>query len=345
LAQDIWPELPRETAFCHRAQEGREGIMVDVKTYARDGCRGGREQFKWDSLKDQEFKDRDQYLGVTMKVGLMAKFGRYYQHDWYAKKRDTAEHIDNERKEVQDYEEELMQEALGLKPKKLLLAKKQLSPEELKEFFKPEAEKTADKKGREQMGPQKGDTAPDANGVEVDASVLFSDARIKGLGFADHRNAKLEKYKSDVLGTESKLEGIKSESIKVEVKSELMTDTESLRLGSSNGASASSASGFKKEEPKAEVKPEVKPEVKNEPSEASAPKRQREDEDEDENEEGRKAKKAEKKAKKKKKSDKKLKKAVKKAAKKVKRAAKKEKKMFGSRKTGSNFSDSSSSSS
>jgi len=36
---------------------------------------------------------------------------------------------------------------------------------------------------------------------------------------------------------------------------------------------------------------------------------------------------------------------VKKAAKKVKRAAKKEKKMFGSRKTGSNFSDSSSSSS
>jgi len=304
--------------------------------YTREGCRGGREQFKWDTLKDQDFKDREQYLGATMKVGLMAKFGKYYVHDWYAKKRDTAESIEDERQAVQEYEEELMQEALGLKPKKLLIQKKQLSGEEIAEILKPDTEKSAEKGGRELMGPQKGTMVSDANGQDVEASVLYSDSRIDGLGFAAHRNAKLEKYKAETLGTESKLEGIKCETIKLEVKSEPiklenMTDTECLNLG---GASSSS-SGLKKEEKgeikiEGDVKPEddsaVKPEgelkddeVKNEPPDA-AKKRKLIDVDEDPEE--RKQRKAEKKSKK----DKKQKKAEKKAKKKVKKAAKKVKK-------------------
>jgi len=330
--------------------------MVDVKMYTREGCRGGRENFKWDSLKEQDFKDREQYLGASTKVGLMSKFAKYYVHDWYNKKRDEATSIEDERKDVQQYEEELMQEALGLKPKKLLLAKKQLSAEELQEVLKKDTEKRSDAGGRELMGPQKKTVTDHNTGEEVEADVLYADARIKGLGFAAHRNAKLEKYKAETLGTESKLEGIKSEPIKLEVKNEPMknepmTDTDCIRFGFSQGGSSSSASGLKKEED-VELKAEVK-EEKLVPTEASASKRQQEDEG-DEERKHKKAKKhkgedgderkAEKKSKKQKKAEKKAKKKVKKAAKKQKKAAKLAA-MTAARKGAAHSSDSSGSSS
>mmetsp|Transcript_56134 Transcript_56134/g.174047 ORF Transcript_56134/g.174047 Transcript_56134/m.174047 type:complete len:289 (-) Transcript_56134:309-1175(-) len=130
--------------------------MADtLKVRIRDGCRGGSEHFKWNSIKDQEFKDREQYLGASTKVGMMTKFARYYVHDWYAKKRETVESIDSERNAVQAYEEELMQEALGIKPKKLLLSKRQLTEDEMKDLLRREDDKGSDKKGREAMGPQK----------------------------------------------------------------------------------------------------------------------------------------------------------------------------------------------
>jgi len=307
--------------------------MVDVRMYTREGCRGGREQFKWDHLKEQEFKDREQYLGVSTKVGLMAKFGRYYVHDWYAKKRDTTESIEDERQVVQQFEEELMQEALGLKPKKLLLAKKQLTEAELKEFLKQDSEKRTDQKGREQMGPQR-KTMTDAAGQEVAPDELFTDARINGLGFAAHRNAKLEKYKAETLGTEAKLEGIKYE-IKKEVKDEPMTDTECLRLGPPI-LGGSSSSSMKKEEEGAALKTEVK----DEPAQIPVGKRRHEDEDEVETKHRR----AEKKSKKQKKAEKKAKKKVKKAAKKEKKAAKRAAKVAAARKASSGSSDSSGSS-
>lgn len=314
--------------------------------YTREGCRGGSEHFKWDHLKEQDFKDREQYLGVSTKVGLMGKFAKYYVHDWYAKKRDTAENIENERQTVQQYEEELMQEALGLKPKKLLLAKKQLSEEELKEYLKKDSEKRSDQGGREMMGPQN-KLLSDGQGGEVEADVLYADSRIQGLGFAAHRNAKLEKYKAEVLGTEDKMEGIKSE-IKIEVKNEIknepMTDTECLRLGPPS-SSAASSSDLKKEEKIQDPKAEVK----DEPAEASSSKRRREDEDVEEGKHRKADEKSKKSSKKQKKAEKKAKKKVKKAAKKEKKAAKLAAKMNAGRsnagrKAGSSNSSGSSSS-
>jgi len=247
------------------------------------------------------------------------------------------------------YEEELMQEALGLKPKKLLIQKKQLSEEELTELFKKESDPTKknEKGGRELMGPQKGDTMHDATGQEVSCVEALADAPTKGLGFAAHRNAKLEKYKAEVLGTESKLEGvdgIKGE-IKMELKKELMSDVDTMRLG---GSSSSSGSGLKKEEAdiKAEAKKEaealkveglkaeelkVEPEIKNEPADAApSAKRKHEDESPEERQK-RKAEKKAKKAKKQKKSAKKAKKKLKKAAKKEKKAAKKAAKILAAK--------------
>jgi len=209
--------------------------MVDVKVKIKDGCRGGREQFQWRSIKEQEYKDRESYLGQSMKVGQMGKFGKYYMHDWYARKRDTTASIAEERGAVQAYEEELMQEALGLKPKKLLLAKKQMSEEELKEFLKSKKEDT----GREAMGPQK-KVMRNELGEEVVTSnedmlaEAVRDGTLKGLGFASHRDAKLERIKVQALGTESELKGLKElpkeplkgEIMKLEVKAEVKQEVD-----------------------------------------------------------------------------------------------------------------------
>ena len=109
-----------------------------LKVRVREGCRGGQEQFKWNSLREQEFKDRECYLRQWTKVGMMGKFGYYCKHDWYAKKRDSAESRESEMDAVKAYEHELMQEALGLKPKNLILSRRQLSVEDLDEFLKKE---------------------------------------------------------------------------------------------------------------------------------------------------------------------------------------------------------------
>eukprot|EP00434_Breviolum_minutum_P026951 symbB.v1.2.023826.t1/scaffold2214.1/size85597/1 len=205
--------------------------MVDVKVRIKDGCRGGREQFTWTSIKEQEFKDRESYLGQSTKVGQMGKFGKYYLHDWYARKRDTTASIAEERGAVQAYEEELMQEALGMKPKKLLLAKKQMTEElgimmtvafaaevslhllrqeELKEFLKSKK----NDEGREAMGPQKkvmrnelGEEVVTSNEDQMAQAVR--DGTLKGLGFASHRDAKLERIKAQTMGTEGELKGLK----------------------------------------------------------------------------------------------------------------------------------------
>mmetsp|Transcript_140664 Transcript_140664/g.392065 ORF Transcript_140664/g.392065 Transcript_140664/m.392065 type:complete len:224 (-) Transcript_140664:63-734(-) len=219
--------------------------MDSLKVRIRDGCRGGREQFTWNSIKEQEFKDRECYLGASTKVGMMTKFARYYVHDWYAKKRETTESIDSERSAVQAYEEELMQEALGLKPKKLLLSKRQLTEEEMKEFLKRDDERNNDKKGREAMGPQK-KVVQNEHGEQIATSneemvaIAAREAPIKGIGFASHRTAKLEEIKAKTLGTVGELEGSKTQG-KIEIKLEDVKDE-------FQGGSSSSSAGFRVKE-------------------------------------------------------------------------------------------------
>jgi len=240
----------------------------------------------------------------------MGKFGKYYLHDWYARSRDTTESISDERESVQAYEEELMQEALGMKPKKLLLAKQQMGEEELKAFLKS---KKGDI-GREAMGPQKKVVTNEfgeqvaASNEDIFAEAVREKGSLKGLGFATHRDAKLEKIKAQTLGTEGQLSGSKAnenlksemklEYVKSEVKTELKTEP-----GKEGGAQGSSPSKRQREE------------VKEEDVDEPPTKRRAEDEP-------RKDKKAAKKEKKLKKAEKKLRKMEKKAAKKEKKAAK-----------------------
>jgi len=316
--------------------------MDPLKVRIRDGCRGGSEQFKWNSIKEQEFKDRECYLGASTKVGMMTKFARYYVHDWYAKKRETTDSIDNERNAVQAYEEELMQEALGLKPKKLLLSKRQLTEEEMKDLLKRDDERGGDSKGREVMGPQK-KVMKNEHGEEVATSneemvaLAARDAPIRGIGFASHRTSKLEEIKAKTMGTVGSLDGtaargpvsaeqIKAEEVKFEaVKNELQ-----------GGSSSSTAGQRVKEEDGVEVKEEVKEEHREGEEERHKSKRHRADEDSEARKRRKAAKKEVKKEKKKKKAEKKLRKAEKKLMKQEKKeqkAAKREATKRGGRTT------------
>eukprot|EP00918_Siedleckia_nematoides_P076267 GHVU01166727.1.p1 GENE.GHVU01166727.1~~GHVU01166727.1.p1 ORF type:complete len:213 (+),score=43.81 GHVU01166727.1:205-843(+) len=97
--------------------------MVDIKDDPpREGNRGGLDLFKWNSVKNQSWKDRECYLGHSVKVGMQGKFGRYGKNDWWSNSRgDAFGNLQQEQDKVRQYEEELFKEALGEAPKKHLL--------------------------------------------------------------------------------------------------------------------------------------------------------------------------------------------------------------------------------
>ena len=82
---------------------------------ARGGTRGGKDQFNWESVKAD--KDREFYLGHSVK----ATTGRWQKHKdvyWYTREKgDSSDPVAEELRRVRDREEQLMMEALGVKPK------------------------------------------------------------------------------------------------------------------------------------------------------------------------------------------------------------------------------------
>jgi len=153
----------------------------------RDGTRGGRAEFKWSDVKEMNMGDRECYLGGSTKMGIMGKFGKFVKTDWYNQERGEVTAIDEEREAVQKFEEELMEEALGLRPKKHMLAKSKMTPEQMKEYFKEQKKLTKEERVKEEQ--------------EEDPKEK------KGLGFAPHRTAELEEKKFKVLGETGELEG------------------------------------------------------------------------------------------------------------------------------------------
>ncbi|GFE53003.1 kinase phosphorylation protein, putative [Babesia ovis] len=91
----------------------------------REGARGGREQFKWDDVKACNTKEREHYLGHSVKIGMVKYKNHFYKHDWYLKNDTTTRETDasEELRLIKLYEDELMLEMLGSKPKRLMLLK------------------------------------------------------------------------------------------------------------------------------------------------------------------------------------------------------------------------------
>merc|ERR1711915_639420 len=105
--------------------------------------------------------------------------------------------IDEEREAVQKFEEELMEEALGLRPKKHMLAKQKMTPEQMKEYFKEQKKLTKEERIKEEEG---------------------NDKKQQGLGFAPHRTA----------------DGTATSSVAKRVKKQLNSDGEEVSSSSSS---------------------------------------------------------------------------------------------------------------
>ncbi|CAD7954156.1 unnamed protein product [Amoebophrya sp. A25] len=129
----------------------------------------------------------------------------------------------DETKMMKELEEELLEEALGLKPRKLLLSKQALTLAEIKAALSKDNDpKTADT-GESTAGP----------GPE--------DAR--GLGFAPHRSAALEAKKVALFGLDAELDGAADEKDGDEADGEV---TEKAALSVEDLAAAAKAEALKK---------------------------------------------------------------------------------------------------
>nr|DAD48512.1 TPA_asm: hypothetical protein HUJ06_018449 [Nelumbo nucifera] len=141
---------------------------------SRGGVRGGRDQFKWEDVKVD--KHRENYLGHS----IMAPVGRWQKGKdlhWYARgkisENSDMEAAKTEIQRIKEEEEQAMQEALGLAPKRANRPQgNRLDKHEFSELVK------------------RGSTAEDLGEGHAEA------ARVQGLGYYSRAQSTSKKHRS-----------------------------------------------------------------------------------------------------------------------------------------------------
>ncbi|KAG7381220.1 hypothetical protein PHYPSEUDO_006306 [Phytophthora pseudosyringae] len=169
--------------------------------YRVGGTRGGADQFKWEDVKNDKY--RENYLGHS----VLAPVGRWQKGkdlSWYAKasKSERAEALQSELALAKQRDEDLMNEALGVAPRKRREPVEGLSASEMKELLKRgEAERDGmDVERVEGLG-----AAPvEAAGFETGPKRTLADRYKEQLGKADTTYALPGTIKEQLTGSEAK---------------------------------------------------------------------------------------------------------------------------------------------
>lgn len=109
------------------------GNKSNKQFYRTGGTRGGHDQFKWEDVKSDKY--RENYLGHS----TMAPIGRWQKNKdilWYTKQSGDSElSVRNEIDSMKQNDEDLINEALGIKARKRKFVENQLHRDELKHLF------------------------------------------------------------------------------------------------------------------------------------------------------------------------------------------------------------------
>lgn len=68
---------------------------------SRGGTRGGRDQFQWDDVQQMSYKDREQYLGFSTKIGYLDKGGQWRKKDWWIRPEEKGNDAKSQRQDEQ----------------------------------------------------------------------------------------------------------------------------------------------------------------------------------------------------------------------------------------------------